>query len=162
MKWELDLWYELWDRAGSQGLDTWYELRKEAATGLYLVARRMRRVRMRTGPGGCLTGLGDGARRRSWRLDKVSGSAVLVVLLISEVAAVVVGAETTLFASIVAAWFVLPDVGLKYILDAGCFFMLVSLGIVVVADLARARLDPASDVAPRRRRRTTSLGTVEG
>jgi hypothetical protein len=27
MKWDLDLWYELWDRAGSQGLDTWYELR---------------------------------------------------------------------------------------------------------------------------------------
>jgi hypothetical protein len=23
---ELDLWYEMWDRAGSQGLDTWYEL----------------------------------------------------------------------------------------------------------------------------------------
>jgi hypothetical protein len=33
MKWELDLWYELWDRAGSQGLDTWYELRKEARDG---------------------------------------------------------------------------------------------------------------------------------
>ena len=30
MKWELDLWYELWDRAGSQGLDTWYDLRAEA------------------------------------------------------------------------------------------------------------------------------------
>ena len=30
MKWDLDLWYELWDRAGSQGLDTWYELRDEA------------------------------------------------------------------------------------------------------------------------------------
>jgi|SRR3954447_17303965 len=29
MKWELDLWYELWDRSGSQGLDTWYELRGE-------------------------------------------------------------------------------------------------------------------------------------
>jgi hypothetical protein len=27
MKWDLDLWYELWDRAGSQGLDTWYDLR---------------------------------------------------------------------------------------------------------------------------------------
>ena len=27
MKWELDLWYELWDRAGSQGLDTWHDLR---------------------------------------------------------------------------------------------------------------------------------------
>ena len=26
MKSELDLWYEMWDRAGSQGLDTWYEL----------------------------------------------------------------------------------------------------------------------------------------
>ncbi len=28
MKWELDLWYELWDRAGSQGLDTWYDPRE--------------------------------------------------------------------------------------------------------------------------------------
>jgi hypothetical protein len=27
MKWELDLWYELWDRAGSQGLDTWYDVK---------------------------------------------------------------------------------------------------------------------------------------
>ena len=26
VKRELDLWYEMWDRAGSQGLDTWYEL----------------------------------------------------------------------------------------------------------------------------------------
>jgi hypothetical protein len=26
VKWDLDLWYEVWDRAGSQGLDTWYEL----------------------------------------------------------------------------------------------------------------------------------------
>jgi hypothetical protein len=23
----LDLWYEMWDRAGSQGLDTWYDMR---------------------------------------------------------------------------------------------------------------------------------------
>jgi hypothetical protein len=33
MKWDLDLWYELWDRAGSQGLDTWYELRGEDGDG---------------------------------------------------------------------------------------------------------------------------------
>ena len=33
MKWELDLWYELWDRAGSQGLDTWYELPNEGSEG---------------------------------------------------------------------------------------------------------------------------------
>ena len=26
MKWDLELWYELWDRAGSQGLDAWYDL----------------------------------------------------------------------------------------------------------------------------------------
>ena len=33
MKWDLDLWYELWDRAGSQGLDTWYEVRGEVRDG---------------------------------------------------------------------------------------------------------------------------------
>jgi hypothetical protein len=33
MKWDLDLWYELWDRAGAQGLDTWYDPRGEARDG---------------------------------------------------------------------------------------------------------------------------------
>ena len=33
MKWELDLWYELCDKAGSQGLDNWYELRNEMRDG---------------------------------------------------------------------------------------------------------------------------------
>lgn len=33
MKRELDLWYELWDRFGSEGLDTWYDTRSEAASG---------------------------------------------------------------------------------------------------------------------------------
>jgi hypothetical protein len=33
MKWELDLWYELWDRAGSQGLDTWYDVKGEGRDG---------------------------------------------------------------------------------------------------------------------------------
>jgi hypothetical protein len=69
--------------------------------------------------------------------DFASGSAVLVVLLISEVVAVVVGAGTVFFASIVAAWLVLPAiVGLRNVLDAGCCFMLVSLGIVIAVDLA--------------------------
>ena len=27
IKWELDLWYEMWERAGSQGLDTWHDIR---------------------------------------------------------------------------------------------------------------------------------------
>jgi hypothetical protein len=84
-----------------------------------------------------LTGLGNRARRDGWRLDDASGSAVLALLLISEVVAVVAGAGTIVFASIVAAWLVLPAVvGLRNVLDAGCCFMLVSLGIVVVVDLA--------------------------
>ena len=35
VKWELDLWYEIWNRAGSEGLDTWHELpeRQVAAGG---------------------------------------------------------------------------------------------------------------------------------
>jgi hypothetical protein len=38
----------------------------------------------------------------------------------------------------VAAWLVLPVVvGLRNVLDAGCFYMLISLGIVVVVDVAR-------------------------
>lgn len=26
IEWELDLWYETWDRVGSEGLDVWREL----------------------------------------------------------------------------------------------------------------------------------------
>jgi hypothetical protein len=84
-----------------------------------------------------LTGPGDWARRRGWRLGEMPGSAVLMLLLVSEVASLVAGMGTLYFASIVAAWLVLPAVvGFKNILDAGCFFMLVSLGILVVVNLA--------------------------
>ena len=31
--WELDLWYEIWDRAGSEGLDTWHEMPEKQAPG---------------------------------------------------------------------------------------------------------------------------------
>ena len=31
VKWELDLWYEMWNRAGSEGLDTWHELPERQA-----------------------------------------------------------------------------------------------------------------------------------
>ena len=52
MKWELDLWYELWDRAGSQGLDTWYEMPGEAREGPAAGEPRTRRAatRPRTAP----------------------------------------------------------------------------------------------------------------
>lgn len=65
------------------------------------------------------------------------GSALLAVLLLVEVASLLVGAETVFFVSIVLAWLVLPAVvGFRNVLDAGCFYMLVSLGIVVVVHVA--------------------------
>ncbi|HET7273389.1 MAG TPA: hypothetical protein VFI90_20140 [Rubrobacter sp.] len=65
------------------------------------------------------------------------GSAVLALLLFTEVATSMVGAETVYFISLVVAWMVLPAVvGLRNVLDAGCYFMLVSLGIVLVVDVA--------------------------
>ena len=41
MKWDLDLWYELWDRGGSQGLDTWSICGVSRATVPTLDTRRM-------------------------------------------------------------------------------------------------------------------------
>jgi len=76
-------------------------------------------------------------RSGGWRLGEVFGSAVLLVLLFSEVASLVTGMGGLYFASIVAAWLVLPAVvEFKNVLDAGCFFMLVSLGILIVINLA--------------------------
>ena len=65
------------------------------------------------------------------------GTALLAGLLFAEVATSLVGAGTVFFACIVLSWLVLPAVvGFKNVLDAGCFFMLVSLGIVVVVSAA--------------------------
>ena len=78
----------------------------------------------------------DGAARG--RLGTTLGSLVLASLLLCEVAAAMVGADAVFFSTIVAAWLVLPAVvGPRNALDAGCFYMLVSLGIVVVVDVAR-------------------------
>jgi hypothetical protein len=71
-------------------------------------------------------------------LGPTLGSLVLASLLLLEVAAAMVGSEVAFFSTIVAAWLVLPVVvGLRNVLDAGCFYMLISLGIVVVVDVAR-------------------------
>jgi hypothetical protein len=73
-------------------------------------------------------------RGRAW---PELGSALLAVFLLVEEASSLVGAGTAFFACIVLAWLVLPAVvGYKNVLDAGCFFMLVSLGILMVVDLA--------------------------
>ena len=48
-----------------------------------------------------------------------------------------VGAEAVFFSTIVVAWLLLPAiVGPRNVLDAGCVFMLVSLGTVVVVAIA--------------------------
>ncbi len=84
---------------------------------------------------GRVHGKGSAARGR---LGPTLGSLVLASLLLCEVAAAMVGAETVFSSTIVAAWLVLPAVvGLRNVLDAGCFYMLISLGIVVVVDVAR-------------------------
>ena len=65
------------------------------------------------------------------------GSALLAVLLLVEVASLLVGAEAVFFVCIVLAWLILPAVvGFRNILDAGCLYMFVSLGIVVVVHVA--------------------------
>ena len=80
---------------------------------------------------------GKGSAARGW-LGPTLGSLVLVSLLLCEVAAAMVGAEAVFFSTIVAAWIVLPAVvEPRNVLDAGCFYMLISLGIVVVVDVAR-------------------------
>jgi hypothetical protein len=70
-------------------------------------------------------------------LGPVAGSVLLTTLLFCEMASAMMGAGTVFFASVVVAWLVLPAVvGLENVLDAGCVFMLVSLGIVVVVGAA--------------------------
>lgn len=84
-----------------------------------------------------MNGPGGGVRSGGWRLGEASGSVVLLLLLFSEVACLVTGMRALYFASIVAAWLVLPAVvEFENVLDAGCFFMLVSLGILIVINLA--------------------------
>jgi hypothetical protein len=70
------------------------------------------------------------------------GTVALTSLLFCEVVAAMVGAEAVLFSTLLAAWLILPAVvGLRNVLDAGCFFMLVSLGIVVVVSIASHGVD---------------------
>jgi hypothetical protein len=77
----------------------------------------------------------DGAARV--RFGPTLGSVVLASLLFCEVASAMVGAETVFFSTIVGSWLVLPAVvGLRNVLDAGCFYMLISLGIVVIVSAA--------------------------
>ena len=80
--------------------------------------------------------LAFGGENRGRGLPELS-SALLAVLLVFEVASLIAGTEAVFFACIVLAWLVLAAVvGSKNLLDAGCLYMLVSLGMVIVVHVA--------------------------
>ena len=76
---------------------------------------------------------------RFWdRAPDVLKSVGVGLLLFAMVASAIAGAEAWFFFSLVAAWLLFPVlVGLRNTLDAGCSFMLISAGVVVVVELAR-------------------------
>ncbi|HLM78089.1 MAG TPA: hypothetical protein VK361_06845 [Rubrobacteraceae bacterium] len=70
------------------------------------------------------------------------GPLIVGLLLFSVSASSIAGAGTVFLCALLAAWILLPVlVGVRDALDAGCVFMLISLGIVVVVDLAQNGLD---------------------
>ncbi len=65
-------------------------------------------------------------------------SAVVGLLLFSVVASSIAGSEAVLFSTVFAAWVLFPLlVGFRDALDKGCAFMLISLGVVVVVEVAQ-------------------------
>ncbi len=60
------------------------------------------------------------------------------MLLLSVVVSVVGGSGITLFVTMLVAWALLPIlVGFRNVLEAGCAFMLISVGILVVVGVAQ-------------------------
>ena len=77
------------------------------------------------------------ARHRD-RIQDAFRSVGVGLLLFSVVVAVIAGAQTVFFFTLVALWVLLPVlVGCRNTLDSGCAFMLVSLGVVVVVGVAQ-------------------------
>ena len=70
-------------------------------------------------------------------LDSLKSGAV-GLLLLSVVVSVTLGSGMALFATMLVAWAFLPLlVGLSNVLDAGCAFMLISVGVLVVVGVAQ-------------------------
>jgi predicted phage tail protein len=75
--------------------------------------------------------------RRGDRLREALESAGVGLLLFSVVVSAIAGAETGFFITILAAWLLFPMlVGFRNTLDAGCAFMLISLGVAMVVGIA--------------------------
>lgn len=70
--------------------------------------------------------------RHEGRLGEWIRSSVVDLLLFSVLVFSIAGAGTALFCTVILAWALFPLlVGTRDVLDSGCGFMLISLGIVV-------------------------------
>lgn len=79
----------------------------------------------------------SGASRAGQRFRSAVESGVLAGLLLAAAVAALVGAPAVLLCAVVGAWLVLAViVGPRNVLDAGCYFMLLVVGVIVVVDLA--------------------------
>ncbi len=80
---------------------------------------------------------GGHVRRGSQFWDTLR-SAGVGLLLLSVVISTIAGAEAALLFTVLAAWLLFPLlVGLERTLDAGCAFMLISVGVVLVVSAAQ-------------------------
>ena len=78
-----------------------------------------------------------GPSRARHRFRSAAESGVLVGLLLAVVASVMVGSHAIFLGAVLGAWLTLGAiVGVRNVLDAGCFFMLLVVGVIVVVDLA--------------------------
>lgn len=83
----------------------------------------------------------SGAARAGHRLRSAVETGVLAGLLLVAAASVIVGASAVLFCSVVGAWLALTViVGVRKVLDAGCAFMLLVVGVILVVELATSGL----------------------
>jgi hypothetical protein len=82
--------------------------------------------------------VGVEGRLARYRLVDSFKSGAVGLLLLSVVVSVILGSEMALFATMLVAWALFPVlVGLRNVLDAGCAFMLISVGVLVVVGLAQ-------------------------
>ncbi len=59
-------------------------------------------------------------------------------MLLSVVASTIAGSERGFFSTLLASWLLFPVlVGFRNTLDAGCAFMLISLGVMMAVGLAQ-------------------------
>jgi hypothetical protein len=70
------------------------------------------------------------------RLRSAAELGILAGLLLAVVASVMAGSHAALLGAVLGAWLALGAiVGVRNVLDAGCFFMLLVVGVILVVDL---------------------------